>query len=386
MSSETISGAHQELIEQGKRAIHAAVDDCLDSTPDDTLHVVPISSGWDSRFVLGALTADDRVPMENITALSYGVPGSWDFDLGKEIAAHVGVEHVSINLNEIDWSLNSIEDYVSRCDVPMRFFEGYPVAKSLEPFADREHTVWSGFFGLAAGPQLSKPIAATWSDGQDWFIRRNKTTDLAPNGYSPRAALPEKPLLDPSELEYEYQIDMSTRQPSFIGPVVSPPGHKCQFPLLNRHWLKFILNVPTKFRLNARLYHDILVDSYPKLFALPGDSAHGQPLTSSVVRKGVARIYQAIRHRAVNKIGQNTAHPKNKFVNFEKKIRKDTDLHETIRKLLTDLCDRDRIDWIDILDIWERHQQGQDNSMELRILASIELTLRTGTSQDKYDL
>jgi hypothetical protein len=268
----------------------------------------------------------------------------------------------------------------------MRFFEGYPVAKSLEQFVGEKHTVWSGFFGLAAGPQLSDPIAATWSEGREWFVQHNRTTDLAPSDYSPYDALPSDPFLDKAELEYEYQADMSTRQPCFIAPVVAPPEHDYQFPLLNRHWLEFILNAPEQYRIGASLYHDILLDAYPELFSLPSDDAHGQPLTSSVIRKGTARLYQAIRYRIIDKFSGGAFHPTNKFRNFPKLLRQDTPFRDAVYTLVTDLDNRGTVDWVNIPALWDRHQQGQDNSMELRMLANVELALRNDITGCSHEL
>lgn len=374
--SETITDDKSALIKRGKRALQDAVVDCMPNEPEDMNHILLLSSGWDSRYVLGELLENEHIPNGNIKTITYGVPESWDYQFAADISDYAGVEHYPVNLDRIDWSRSSLEAYVSSCRAPMRFFEGYSAAKSLEQFESRDNVVWSGFFGLAAGPQLSDPIMETWQGAGDWFLDRNRGTELAPESYSPRHILPDEPFLDRAELEYEYQIEMSLRQPCSVGPAVAPPGFNHRFPLLSPEWLEFILNVPTRHRIGAKLYHEIIADTYPELCSLPGDKSHGQPMTAPKWQQTASRLYTAVKWRLEDNIGGPSMHPTNKFRNFQKALRTDTQFKDTVHSLIMDLRERGTVDWVDIPSVWKSHQNGRDRTTELRVLSCIELALR----------
>ena len=116
-------------------------------------HIIPLSGGWDSRAILGALL--ERIDSDRITTVTFGVPGQLDYDLGKKVADSAGVEHHTFDLRSVDFTRDAIRESVTAdpwtC-VPDSFF--FSLIRNL--FSCGSDTIWSGFLGDAlTSPQPS---------------------------------------------------------------------------------------------------------------------------------------------------------------------------------------------------------------------------------------
>ena len=60
--------------------------------------LVPLSGGFDSRFIVGSLL--NFVNANEINTYTVGIPGTLDYEIGNKIAEYTGTKHISINLNE----------------------------------------------------------------------------------------------------------------------------------------------------------------------------------------------------------------------------------------------------------------------------------------------
>ncbi|MFW5700924.1 MAG: hypothetical protein ACOCWM_04465, partial [Cyclobacteriaceae bacterium] len=69
-------------------------------------HIVPLSGGWDSRAILGALC--ERINNDEIETVTFGVPGQLDYDIGLMIGKKTGVKFNSLDLRLIDFNWEAI--------------------------------------------------------------------------------------------------------------------------------------------------------------------------------------------------------------------------------------------------------------------------------------
>ena len=92
---ELSSLSEDELIERGVVALQAPYRD-LD--PNET-YVVSLSGGLDSRSILGGLI--NAGLKDNIVTVTYGTPGTYDFDIGKQISKQMGLKHELIDLTTV---------------------------------------------------------------------------------------------------------------------------------------------------------------------------------------------------------------------------------------------------------------------------------------------
>ena len=65
------------------------------------------------------------------------------------------------------------------------------------------------------------------------------------------------------------------------------------------------------------------------------------------------------------------------YIDFNFAIRNDKNFKELVLSLITSLKERNIITWIDLNDIWMKHQNGMENNgMVLVLLAALEINLQ----------
>lgn len=107
-------------------------------------HIIPLSGGWDSRAILGALL--ERLDSSQIETVTFGAPGQLDFDLGLQIAKYARVKSNPIDLRTVEFTWDAILDSVIKSSwtyVPDGFFNQLVIKRAEEMSAN----VWSGFLG-----------------------------------------------------------------------------------------------------------------------------------------------------------------------------------------------------------------------------------------------
>ncbi|WP_152422474.1 asparagine synthase-related protein [Natrinema pallidum] len=380
VSSETINLERAELIEEGVDAFRAAIDAELKQVDQNVSHVVPLSSGLDSRAILAALLEHPGIEKEKIRTVSFGTPGTWDYEISQEIAEAVGIKNTTLNLDAVsfDWSESSIRSYARSLDCPTRIFEGYVNSKINELFED-EYVLWSGFFGdpSAGGHQPDNP-SKKWENARVHFSDFNAyAPSLVDSSFDPIEVLPDEPYLDSNKLSYEEQLDFAHRQQCFIRPLVIQNNHRYLTPFMQEEWLNYILNVPTQQRQNRSIFIDIMIQQYPDLFSHPTDSKNGLPPNAGQYRVLAERIKISIIRKISGLTGQNPVHPGTNYLDFPSKLRQECELRTTVQSLVGNFEDRTEYG---VSTIWKDHQRGENNAAELRAIASAELYLSERSS------
>ena len=126
------------------RLLDTVIDDLLEQSCENGLYVIPISGGWDSRIIAGAVRK--RLDAREIKMVTFGVPGQLDYDLGRLVAKTLGVEHFAIDLSKValTWEelLSSAKD-APWTYVPDAFYNRYCLSRTGMVGAN----VLSGFLG-----------------------------------------------------------------------------------------------------------------------------------------------------------------------------------------------------------------------------------------------
>ncbi len=119
-------------------------DELLEQSCENGLYVIPISGGWDSRIIAGAVC--ERLDVREIKMVTFGVLGQLDYDLGRLVAKTLGVEHFAIDLSKVEltWEelLSSAKD-APWTYVPDAFYNRYCFSRTGMVGAN----VLSGFLG-----------------------------------------------------------------------------------------------------------------------------------------------------------------------------------------------------------------------------------------------
>jgi len=149
-------------------------------------------------------------------------------------------------------------------------------------------------------------------------------------------------------------------------------------PFLDSSWFNFILSVDNKYRKDAVLYKNILLNAYPKLFNYPVSAYLGLPMNASGSEIFARKLSNKFK-MGISKVYPYFVNPKTNYLDFNEGLRTKHDLKSTVYGCVMDLKKRNLMDWINIDDIWNKHQNKQANYADaLVILASLEIHLKNG--------
>jgi len=375
----TPSGGEDSLISTGKQTLRQVFDQELQEIGTGGTHIVPLSGGLDSRTILASLLAHPSIDSRQIQTVSFGTPGTWDYELGQQVASKARVSNTALNLtaDSFDWSVEALRRYAETRDCPTRMFEGYVNAAAIARFDDGS-TVWSGFLGdPSVGAHQPAEPATKWNTARKRFVEANRATEsLVPPQFQPTASLPPEPYIPRTQLSYEEQLDFAHRQQCFIAPLVLYESDRYATPFARQEWLTFSLNLPRQHRQNRALFTRIVQQRFPELFSVPTDANNGLPLDASPRREFVRSVRRRLQKKALRALGRYTSRNTN-YVNFARQFRQGGQLAATAKTLLGAFDQREIASWLDAEELWNRHQSGADLAAEIRILCSLELFYTT---------
>ena len=270
---------HEEINDRFLRSIKQSLDANFGKK-----HIVPLSGGLDSRFILAYLGR--FVPPSEIFTFTFGIPNSLDFEIGNLIAKEYGTNHISIDLTD-EKNLKEIKN-------SMDFSVGFTNMNSLPPISVLNNFVnldeslyWSGYMGDplfgSHWPQVGQ------LQFQDYLIKKEK------NGIDFRG-LPEfrEACIDSFKREFDVDAvsssvecerwDLSYRQKYYVVPQIFFKGIEYATPFLSYEMLQLAGMLGISDLNKSRLYHSFLSESDP-LFKLPTKTYLGDPIALSSYKK-----------------------------------------------------------------------------------------------------
>lgn len=91
----------KQLIEYGVEELKKSFNECFENKEyENCEHVVPLSGGLDSRAILAELL--DRGLRKNIITVTFGTPGTLDYEIGAYVARKARVYHENIDLTKVE--------------------------------------------------------------------------------------------------------------------------------------------------------------------------------------------------------------------------------------------------------------------------------------------
>ena len=374
---ENLPSDYDSLVVSGISAFEQAFDN-LASIDECQKNIVSLSGGLDSRAILGFLLS--RYDTSQICVFTYGVEGSYDFEIAKKITNKFGVKHDLINLSyEVDWSEECLVDFAIQKNLALPVVSSY-INNLVYRQYGKSPKYWSGFMGdPVAGSHLRIfEHEFTWSKAVESFISQgnkfSKKLNVLPKW------IPNKPLIDKKYLTYGEQLDFAIRQNVYVKNGITNSSYKNIFPFIDKSIAGYMLSVPNKYRDDTILYKNILFSSNSALFSLPSKTMYNTTFSSSVLRRKVQKKYISL----VNKISASNPyfHVKNPFINtlpYNEYIRTSKTFRTLIKKQLNDLSKRDIISSIDIDNIFSSHINRKKNNYRIILsLTNLELNLKAG--------
>ncbi len=378
---DIIGKDESELIELGMRSLERGFRSKLSKYPDDVEHIVPISGGVDSRLILGFLL--DNVDNSRIVTMTFGTPGTLDYDIGKKVAESYGLTHHAIDMrpDNFNWSHNKLIKLAQEFSRPKGLFgTRYGLKHFLNQYTDDpdDDIVWSGYLaGVMGGVHLPVKESRTWAQAKKFFIDRFSTNPhLVPKDVDPIDFLPDEPEFDRNLISYEEQLDFGLRQPYSI-KLSTAPYDNFETPFINEPWLDFIQNVPREHRLYKSLYKKIAYHMYPEFFSIGVKNHSGLSVTFDPF---IAKYYELFLkgiQLIKNSIGQQIPCYRTNFIDWDIELRRSEKLVELVKDELQDLENRNVVPWLDPVDMLRRHLYGENLGTDISLLTSLELCMKS---------
>lgn len=347
-----------DLIAYGAAILEKAIAGYVD--PDKT-HIVPLSGGYDSRAILGFLL-ESGVSSSVVTA-TFGKPRTFDYDIGCYIAQSYGLRHITFDLTKIPLTQDVLEQTARSCKEPIWLFDAFYNRLICNEYKN-DAVYWSGYMGdPTAGSHLPELPCDSWETAIQRFIHKERQTSfpLVETGYSPADRFPDTPFCSPSMLTYEEQLDFIFRQEVLIRSIVLPHEYTYRAPFIDPQWVQFSLSLPARHRKNQSLYIQILKKRFPDLFDIPVKAKKGLTLNPDTFKP----------------FGQWCAKPMLNYIDFDAGLRDRDDLKSLVYTNIQDLQQRGVVAWLNIPELWNRHQANQANhGRALTLLASLEIILK----------
>jgi hypothetical protein len=345
-------------------------DDLIAKYPNKK-HIVPLSGGWDSRAILGALL--ERVDKSQIETVTFGVPGQLDYDIGIKVAKWAGVKYLAINLKKTEFTWENILDSVKESPwtyVPDGMFNSI----SRNTFSNKADIIWSGFLGGSlTGSQLNettkKDVCINAFITKQQRVRKFNLLD-------PSLQLKEVITnASPNYIEWDDFLNLGIKQANCIAPIVLPISNLTSFkqsislerngaiviaPFLNERFMDYWLLAPRELRRNQKLYINMLNYKYPELFALPSKYSLGMPAKSGI-RYNYKRYKNGVIRRIQKKapwLGiRSTAHLN--YLDYDTMFRERNDYKETLNIALDFLKQTDITPWLNLDQLRTDHMKNK---------------------------
>ncbi|MBI9089204.1 MAG: hypothetical protein JEZ12_08310 [Desulfobacterium sp.] len=374
------------LIDKGIKALKASFTDANGKGKN----IVPLSGGLDSRTILAGLI--DAGLKDSIITVTFGTPGTWDYELGSSLAQELGLCHETIDLTKIRIEEKHLLETARNSSAWTFLIDGYFNSLICKRYG-KDATYWSGFMGdNIAGSHLPASESLNWSKAKCTFLGWNRfvrSTSLFPPGFNPEKSLPPSPLIDGMIISYDDALDFFIRQQNCIKPTLITNGYRYKTPFISFEWVKFILTIPRYYRENNYIYNKIIMKAYPEIISFPAKNAYGGRIgisktvfrsrhILSTIRNKVAflndskmklldvvwdhlKIYQAIN-----------------YIDFDFAIRNRPGFKSLVFKNINDLKHRKILNWLDLDHIWLNHQNKNANhGKALMLLTALEINLKT---------
>jgi asparagine synthase (glutamine-hydrolysing) len=278
------SKPHYETLLYDFEKISENIFDRLISSLQGRTVILPLSGGYDSRFIACMLK---KKGYENVICYTYGQAGSYEVTTSKKVAKSLGYEWHYIEYKEHVWSqiLNDSETleyaYNSNNFSTIPHFQDYPALKFLsdENILPEDGVIVTGFCGdLPAGSfVLTEEDENDIHYDLDWLVRfiysRNYKFKELPLEYRTQIIKRiETFLLDMGQNLQDFNSFTSLYESWFTlgrpvkwvinsNRVYEFSGLEWRMPLWDNEFVDFFYNLDVRYRRNSKLYQDFLLNN-----------------------------------------------------------------------------------------------------------------------------
>ena len=365
--------SYSDLQSQFFQVFDTVIKETIESIPKDKLIVIPISGGLDSRAILaGSLR---HVNPNRIKTYTFGVKGSYDFEIGKQVAKKAGVYHEAIELNSLRFTQEEMLEVAKKCDFQTHLFHHPPLKKLEELIGD--NYVISGYLGdLVFGSYADKTVQP--QDIFDWYLKSKDYSDYLK--FSPDSefsqflySIDKHSIVPPID-----QMILYERAPKLTAPHILMKGDwTYKVPLIDKRILDFMYSIPNSFRLDERLFIDTMLSYDPDLFNIRAKTTFGCHLKAPKLFLLAKRTKNKLILYLNRYLNLDISYPPYNYIDFNKEILRRPDLKQIFESNLQDLEKRAILTTIKPMEVLKRHKKTKNLYSILVLLTSLELILKS---------
>lgn len=350
---------------------------------DGRTPVVPLSGGLDSRLVLAQLLR--HLPPEEIITLTFGVPGSLDFDIGNAVAKRAGTKHVALDLRDRPITAERLERTASWTDANTDIVWPSVWTHIADVCGVDDVTYWTGFTGDGIGGSHAMQAGGTVDSGKRYMIEKQrrlsywgsefrpqqKHVALYSDGSKYRDVLPVE-----EAVWFENHVERYTAHHLFMH------GLNYANPFMHVPLVELFLSLDYAQRKGKRLFNEWAIRRAYALFeGLPtvGYGYLSFPATYGVVTQTLIQAHWRARQqfrRALSRV-LPIPHPNTTYWAMSQSLRKGGALDSLACEFIDSLARRDLIDASKARSIHEEHRRGREtNPLRVTLLLSLEAIAR----------
>src|SRR3989339_575058 len=344
----------EELVSMGAEKLKQAI---RHSFVPGRHHVVPLSGGIDSRMLLAGIM--ELTEASNISAFTYGTPGSQDYEIGRFIASKAGVEHVALDLSRKRFSIEEALELSRRTNNQSLIFHQFPILEVEKRFPGS--MIWSGaIIDVLFGRHYHVNKGKSLEEAKYNFIEENdfvssiNLTNVSNEAFFP---LIEYDSQVSPEIMYEHVLDLTNRQMKYVVSNTMPQGLEYGVLFQDNDLVQFSFNVGLANTEHQYLYKKMVCKAFPGLFQYGVKSNFGVPFNAGKLRTRCARFRLSLQ-RALHKRIPWIQDPWVNYIDFDQGIRCREDIRLIVCECLKGLQKRQIVPWIDIDGIWNAHMKN----------------------------
>lgn len=383
--------SEKELLRKTKDLFDDIIDEEFTNDKGNNI-IVPLSGGIDSRLLLGALI--ERIDASKINTITYGVPNTYDYEIGQLVAKEAGTKHIQLNITSdmFVWDFDNLNELAKNINKPTWIFDAY-VNKSLAKYFGEETSIWSGFYGdRLSGDHLYNSNSPNFEEHFSHFKRNNVVNKKIrlPNWVNSYLKNQVNKFNIDERIQNKYeQMDTYIRQECCIKPTLFVQGCRYVTPLFNSKLVNWFWNVPRESRSKKQPYFDLCLSKYPRLFNLPVKNKYGLLLNASRFKVHSKYIILGT-HYYFHKYFPFLSFPTFPWYNYgdlNKQIREKNDLRLIVTELINSLEKRNLEGIPSPTKTLKKHLSKQSNDAFLVLfMSALELNLINNRFAEYSDL
>ena len=376
---ELSRATNRELQSRGMALLRTAARQALGSSREI---VIPLSGGLDSRTLLGL--ALELLSPSCIRTYTYGVPGSFDYELGNRLAREAGTRHTTIILRPEPPPIDDLIAIAKRTDANTNLFPPI-VWLEVERTMGSDAEVWTGYTGDGLGGSFfmpARPCSKMESARHlvELESRLYVWARAADADESDALRLIQTSTKYDQVLSQDEAVWFENHPERYTAHHIFLDGFRYQAPFMDDAFAEFMLNQPPARRRGKQFFNDLVSAAFPRLYRVPTRN-YGRRLDPRVSHRTVGHAAWQAREVgtkvAWRVLGALATHPHLTYLDYNRAIREQPAFQALVRDLVSSLAERHVVDRTRADQLLTRHLGGERLAETLMLLGSLEIALQT---------